>query len=156
MKKKNYSEGSLFGIPTKPEGYALGLIARCTQKSPTCLGFFFKPKYRSLPSLEQIQLNANDAVLVCWFGDLGLINGDWPIIGPLKNFKQDDWPVPLFRRIDLLDSTNGWLIEYPQNLPIFGVPIREIKVDVNSLAEFADEELFGSGALEITLSKLLQ
>ena len=156
MKKKNYGEGDWFGVPLKQGGYALGIIARSSHKSPSCLGFFFGSIYVNLPTIEKTQLlQAKNAVLIAWFGDLGLINGAWPIIGPSVKFDKKGWPVPLFKRIDNLDSNRGWLIEYPQDEPIFTQPLRVTPTTASSLNGIINETLHGYKALEIVLSKLL-
>jgi hypothetical protein len=154
VKKIKYREGDLFGIPIKPKGYYIGIVARCSPKSPTCLGFFFGKKFISLPGLDQVHQKAKEAILIAWFGDLGLIIGDWPIIGPINNFQAEEWPVPLFKRIDLLDPSFGWIVEYPQTAPVFTRSIGETRVEASSLEGLVEDELYGSKALEITLAKL--
>ena len=82
--KINYQEGDWFGVPLEGGGYAVGVLARF-RKGPygsNLFGYFFGPRRRALPSLEELKrLTPDDAINACHFGHLGLVQNEWPIIG---------------------------------------------------------------------------
>jgi hypothetical protein len=47
-------------------------------------------------------LEPGAAILRIRFGDLGLINGDWEILGKIPEWVREAWPMPGFVRRDLL------------------------------------------------------
>ena len=91
-----YEQGTWFGVPLKQGGYALGLVARCGEAGEA-LGYFFGPPQAELPDLSLMSQNTADlAILCCRFGDLGLIEQKWPIIGRAPVWDPAIWPVPKF------------------------------------------------------------
>ena len=114
-KKLPYEEGSWFAIPLEQGGYAVGCVARCTGKGPA-LGYFFGPKRAQVPSIDELaSLAPKDAIKVMQFGDLGLIDGSWPVIGRFPDWDRTKWPIPIFYNDDpLVDVT--WKVEYDDSL----------------------------------------
>ena len=49
------------------------------------------------------------------FGDLGIIEHEWPIIGPTPNWNRDAWPVPHFVRKDPILG-DLYIVEYSDSL----------------------------------------
>ncbi len=45
-------------------------------------------------------IRPENAILSVMFGDLGLINGEWDIIGQLPNWQRGEWAMPDFVRRD--------------------------------------------------------
>src|SRR5688500_15207999 len=89
-----YREGDWFAVPLRTGGYALGLAARSNRRG-IVLGYFVGPRSTQLPTVEQTQgLAAGNAVYVGMFGDLGLLHGEWPVIGQGTGFSRADWPLP--------------------------------------------------------------
>jgi hypothetical protein len=156
-KRINYPEGQWFAVPLTPDGFALGIIVRGSSKTKGGLGYFFGPKYFKLPTGEDTQnVGASDAVLITWFGDLGIVQGDWPLIESTRIFKREVWPVPKFARIDLVDNSRGWLVEYDQAGTGFTSPLRETPCPAHRLAGLPKDVLSGSGAVEKKLTYLLK
>jgi hypothetical protein len=94
-----YAEGDWFAVPLRSGGYAVGVIARLSNSrgANTALGYFFAPRIDPLPKLDQVErLKPADSILVRRFGDLGLHNGTWPIVGHSSQWRREDWPVPVF------------------------------------------------------------
>jgi hypothetical protein len=157
MKKKRrsnlpYKEGDWIAIPLQNGGYAVGLIARVPPGGKILLGYFFGPKRSEIPVLSDVEhYTAKDAVLIKMFGDLGLINGEWKVIGHSTSWKRDSWPVPLFVRKD--DISNRYtLIEYDNdNL----TEISERPCDIKEVEFLPKDGLSGYGAIEIRLTALL-
>ena len=99
---------------------------------------------------EVVQAAAKDAVLVERFGDLGIIQHEWPIIGPTPNWNRDSWPVPHFVRKDPI-SGDLYVVEYSDSL-------REScsrMVPQSDAIALPQDGLAGYGAVEIQLTKLL-
>jgi hypothetical protein len=101
-----------------------------------------------------MNLQPADAILMTWFGDLGIIEGSWPLIDTTRSFNRSDWPVPKFGRLDALDPSIGWLVEYDQDVSGFDVPeeTRCLPEDISGLPK---DVVSGAGAVEIRLTKLL-
>jgi hypothetical protein len=101
-----YEEGDVFGVPLEGDGWGLGLVARAAANGFVVLGYFFGPRRDDLPSAEDLPtLKREDAALVDMFGDRGLVEGSWPVIGPLEGWRREDWPFPAFRWTDAVSGT---------------------------------------------------
>jgi hypothetical protein len=143
-------------VPLRNGGYALGIITRGSYKTRGGLGYFFGPKYQNVPTDADTQSKqATDAILIAWFGDLGIIEGEWPLITSTRPFRREEWPVPKFGRIDALMPEKGWLVEYDPVKVGFGQVIRETRCRAEDVANLPKDGLYGAGAIEITLTKLL-
>src|SRR5262245_33669660 len=113
-RKRNYEIGDWFAVPLRSGGYASGLIARRSRRG-VLLGYFFGPKTNHIPSLQELEsLKPQAAVLVELFGDLGLLKGEWPILGRSKGWDLRDWPIPVFVRQDDLSGVSQ-LVEYSED-----------------------------------------
>jgi hypothetical protein len=100
-----YSEGDVFGVPLEGGDWALGVVSRAAPGGRIVTGHFFGPRRGSRPaSAELPDLRAEDAVAVERFGDLGLFDGSWPVLGSVPDWRRDDWPVPAFRRVDVVSG----------------------------------------------------
>lgn len=113
MKKQavSASDGDLFVVRSfEGKDIALGLIVRGGKKMIR-LGYFFR-----LTGLEYscdtsgIDLLPSSAIYVARFGGLKLRSGDWPVIGRLKDFSVEDWPVPIFVQTNILRNENEYFI----------------------------------------------
>lgn len=143
-------------MPLKDGGYALGVIVRGSYKTKGGLGYFFGPKYAEIPDEQETWLkNPSDAILIAWFGDLGIIWGKWPLIPSGRPFRREEWPVPKFRNIDPLNLNKGWLVEYRQESNGLELPIRRIYCDVKDLVGLPEDGDWGYEAIETVLTKLL-
>jgi hypothetical protein len=151
--KVAYCEGDWFAVPLRNGGFALGLAARVTKKR-SVLGYFFGPRKSEMPSPHDIgRLAAEDAVLICIFGDLGLANGEWPIIAKHESWQREKWPLPTFGHIDIVDSNKAFVRKYSDtDLDEF---VLEYEIAPEEARALPKDGLFGYGAVEITLTKLL-
>ena len=151
-----YSEGQWFAVPLRDGGYAMGIIVRGNYRTKGGLGYFFGPRYEGIPDGQETwRKQPSDAVLIAWFGDLGLIWGRWPLIPNTRPFQREEWPVPKFRRIDALDSSKGWLVEYNQETGGISEPVHETYCDAKSLTGLFEDGDYGYEAIENVLTKLL-
>jgi Immunity protein 26 len=153
LKRPQYEEGTWFAVPLRDGGYGVGLVARKARRG-VLLGYFFGPRRRDVPKLADVEeLTLAEAILVKLFGDLGLLEGSWPIIGRSRTWNRKAWPLPTFGR--LVDFTGRALrIEYSEdNLP---ETIREIPVSREEIEHLPEDGLSGAGSIEILLSKRLR
>ena len=151
-KRLPYKEGDWFAVPLRDGGYALGLVARMNGKG-SVLGYFFGPWREQCPTKEDTQgLSSADAILVRLFGDLGLLEGKWPILGRSDLWDRADWPLPAFARI-AVDKSRAWRVEYSE--ADINQVVREVPVNPNKVSHLPEDGLSGSGALEIRLTQLL-
>jgi hypothetical protein len=150
--KRNYEEGTWFAVPLRSGGYGFGLVARA--KNGCILAYFFGPRQKSLERLKQLALlNAKSAITVLRIGDLGLIRGEWPIIGKLPSWNRSDWPMPAFIRREPLPPFKNWRVYYADDDPT--KVVRE-ELESNDRCELLPAVLSGSGAAEIKLTQLLE
>ncbi|MFZ1074005.1 MAG: ribonuclease E inhibitor RraB [Verrucomicrobiia bacterium] len=149
--KTNYQEGTWFAVPLRQGGYGVGVAARAKQSC--VLAYFFGPRRESVPRLDEVSiLKANSAVTVLRAGDLGLVNGKWPIIGEAQMWNRSDWPVPIFIRREILPPFRNWRVYYSDDNP--NKVINE-ELEPNERPDLQNDCLFGYGAAEIKLTKLL-
>lgn len=152
----SYKEGQWFAVPLQDGGFALGLLARANPKTKIALGYFFGRKFCNLPNIEDVRTFApSDAILIARFGDQGIIDGKWPILGSDDAFRRQDWSVPKFARIDLLNSERGILIEYDSEGEWTAQPIRETPCIASVLTGLPFDGMLGSVAMEAKLSHVL-
>lgn len=147
-----YSEGSWFAVPLKPNGYALGLVARTSHRGGPFLGYFFGPRRKKKPSMKATEgLQADTAVKILMVGDLGLMEGNWTILGPTPSWTRSDWPVPQFvRRSEL--SRRAWKVTYSDD----DMNVLETEESIPYESEGLEPDtLFGYVAAEVVLSKVL-
>lgn len=144
-------------IPLEDHGFALGIIARADKKSDYLLGYFFPIRYSSPPNAETVAgLKPEDSVLIAWFSDFGIRDGEWLVLPNRRLFSRKEWPVPVFSRPNLVHPNKGFLIEYDQEEPISSHPIREITCDADQLTDLSVDRKSGHLALIRKLSSVLK
>jgi hypothetical protein len=145
-----YSEGSVFLVPLRKGGYARGVVARSSKEGKVLFGYFFGPPLESTEGVTLEDLHPADAIHRVLFGDLGLINGEWPVVGNVPNWDRAEWSMPDFVRRDDL-SKKAWLVRYSDDDPN--------RIEAEYPTEFDSklgrDSLSGYGAVEIVLTKLL-
>ncbi|MFI6706359.1 Imm26 family immunity protein [Nonomuraea sp. NPDC050478] len=144
-KRKPYGEGDIFAVPLRGSGFALGVVARVGRSGIT-LGYFFGPRLNCIPnSVEEGGFNSEVALKICLFGDLGLIQEKWKVLGRLSNWNRQSWPVPRFCRDGKLCVT------YDEST------LEEVRAEriPGGCAHLPVDGLEGAGYVEITLTKLL-
>lgn len=145
-----YEEGTIFSVPLRTGGYARGVVARANNEGKVLLGYFFGPQFTSANNMPIEDINPANSILCVRFGDLGLINGKWKILGKIPNWNRTQWPMPNFIRHDPL-SNRSWLVQYSDNDPNFV----EKESPVSNDCSLPHDLLSGYGAVEIKLTKLL-
>lgn len=146
MRIRGYSEGTWFGVPLGDDQYGLGVVARSNQKVGVILAYFFSPIFTSLPPMTNLPfLTSDDSIMVIHVGDLGLVNGEWPVIGKLKHWDRKQWPTPSFVRREPV-SNRCWKVVYSDddpNMIISETLISEVearKYDLDALAGYKSAE----------------
>jgi len=150
MRKTPCSEGSIFLVPLPTGGYARGVVARSSQR--ILFGYFFGPGFSRAEDVHLQGLTPDAAILKARFGDLGLVEGTWKIIGKLIEWDRSQWPMPSFVRRDPLGRLKPQLVRYSDKDP---AQVEAVDV-VESGAGLITDSLFGSGAIEITMAQILQ
>lgn len=150
--KLPYSEGSVFVLPLEGGGYARGVVARATKKGRVLFGYFFGPRLRSEDQASFDELVAHKAIMCLRFGDLGLINGEWPVLGALPGWDRNAWPMPRFVNRGIAGHGKSYLVEYSDTDP--NLEIGRWIIDDNP--ELPANSLSGYGAVSIKLDKALQ
>lgn len=152
-KKKTlpYREGSWIAVPLRDGGWSVGLVARCDGQG-IALGYFFGPRRETVPELaDVVDLEPADAIYRKRFGDLGLIDGDWPVLGEAEDWSRAAWPVPPLARIDA-EADRAWISIYADDDLRF---LGEDPCSVELAQRYPRDGLDGAGATEIRLTRLL-
>jgi Immunity protein 26 len=152
MKKLPYSEGSVFLVPLRKGGFARGVVARSTAAGKVLLGYFFGPQLASAEAAAALtDLSPANAIVRIRFGDLGLVNGEWQVVGRVPNWSRSEWPVPDFVRRDPLGRLKPRLVRYSDDDPNH----IDAEFEIDDDAGLATDSMSGYGAVEIKLTKLL-
>jgi len=147
-----YKEGDWFAVPLRDGGFAVGLVARARRQGKILFGYFFGPRRASPPSLDELAgLSPKDALRALCFGDLGMIEQKWPIIGQLPCWSREEWPMQDFVRRDEI-SGRAWRVRYSDVDPSEVIAEEAIS---SENAELENDGLFGYGAVELLLTHLL-
>jgi len=147
-----YQEGSWFSVPLRNGGHAVGLVVRCSREGKVILSYLFGPKRPGRASLGEVErLTPSDAIKALRIGDLGLMNGEWPIIGQTANWQRSAWPMPRFIRRDEL-SQRAWYSYYSEDNPAELLKDEPAAWGASSVDR---DSVLGAGAVEILLTKLL-
>ena len=153
MVRPNLVEGDWFAVPLREGGYAIGLVARANPNG-VLLGYFFGPRHKVMPSLLDVEdLEPGDAVLVGKFGFLGLKQGRWPILGRLRGWNRDSWPMPTLIRYEELTG-RSFRVYYDDNDP--NRLIREELIHPGRVESGPNDGLMGDGFLEKVLTTVLR
>lgn len=154
MPRGTYSEGDWFAVPLRDEGFAVGVIARAMpRKEGVLLGYFFGPRRSVPPALEALgSLSVSDAVMVEMFGDLGILSGEWLLLGRINGWDRAAWPIPEFGRFEELTG-RAFKVIYDDENP--NRVIREEQIDASELAGLPQDGLSGAGAVERRLTRIL-
>lgn len=149
-------EGTVVAIPVKPKGWVLGVYARVKtgRGRSVPFGYFFGHVFCTIPDESNIILLCpGDAILQGKFGDLGLIQGRWPIIGAIEPWDRHVWPMP-----DMMIKGSEFGIPYDQRIRFDeNDPSREIQREYVKPGKLnlPSASTPGSLALEIKLSMIL-
>jgi hypothetical protein len=149
-RKATYQNGSCFAVPLRTGGFAVGLVARNNGKG-IALGYFFGPRLSKVEEANLDELVPRDAIYVGKFGDLGLLNNEWPILGAVPQWNPRQWPLPPLVRVDEA-ANRAWISVYDEHS--FSC-LREQEVDPNTVSAFVADGTMGYGAVEVRLTKLL-
>jgi hypothetical protein len=115
------------------------------------MGYFFGPRLSSTDGVEWNDLDPAKAILRMRFGDLGLINGEWPIYAKVPDWNRSEWPMPDFVRRDPLGRLKPMLVRYMDNDP----NRVETEYAIDDDSGMLPDSSAGYGAVEIRLTKLL-
>lgn len=144
--------GDWFAVPLAGGGFATGLVARANPGG-VLLGYFFGPRVPQVPRLHDLKsLAARDAVLVGMFGDLGLIQGKWPLIRRLDEWVPAAWPMPVFVRYEELTG-RSFQVFYDEHDP--NRVVREVQVPPGEAEQGPRDGLMGAGYTETVLNQLV-
>jgi hypothetical protein len=143
-------------VPLNDGGYGLGLAAR-TSKTAAILGYFFSNRFDTPPKLEDMAIPTHDEViLVVHFGNVGLMQGSWSVIGQMPGWRREDWPMPAFGRKQLGFGIGPDLylrVRYDDDDP--AAPLGETRISREEYERLPQDGAAGSGWIEDRLSELL-
>jgi hypothetical protein len=152
VKKQKYREGSWVAVPLDPNGFAIGLVAR-KSRGGILIIYFFDKVFSKPPNLSELEtFTPEDAVKVGQVGDLGILNGEWKVIGELPDWNRSLWRIPNFVRREEF-SGRIWLVTYSDDNP--NLVLSEKRITEKDAAGLEKDSLWGYKSAEKKISKLL-
>jgi hypothetical protein len=146
--------GNWYAVPLSSGGYASVLVARASCRG-VLFGYFFGPRSVGLPAMSQlVALRPESAVLVSLFGDPGITDGGWPLIGTQPGWDSNDWPMPVFVHQDPLVPSRWFASHYPDDDPN-GIPT-VVTIDADAAAGLPDNGMRGHLLVERVLDAKLR
>ena len=150
-RKPPYNEGDFFSLPLPGGGRGVGLVARM-DGSGGIFGYLFGPRRDKDPEVSELAgLRPEEAVLLAQFGDLGILEQEWKVLGPMPNWDRARWPLTPFKRIDVINPRIALRVEYSDKLE----EIRNIRCSPEEVASLPGDSLYGYKALEMELDERL-
>lgn len=151
-KNINYSIGDCFSIPLREGGFGRGVIVRMDGEG-IVFSYFYGPLIEDANDLKiDSTITPGREVLVGQFGDLGLLNNEWEIIGHLKNWKSSEWDLPKFLRWEEGEDT-GVICAYDDTLEL--ISEESVLISDHDVSRIPEDRLMGYGSVEIKLTKIL-
>jgi hypothetical protein len=148
---KVVDEGTWFAVPLRSKGFAVGVVARTSPGGGVVLAYFFKKVWDQPPPLAEVKgFKAEDAVRVLRVGDLGLIDGTWPVLGRDPDWRRAGWTVPPFVRKDDL-SRRAWTVQYSD----CDANLVESETPTSYDTNLERDAVLGAGAVEVVMTRLL-
>jgi Immunity protein 26 len=150
------NNGDLFIVQQGDCRIALGLIARGGKRAGK-VGYFFRIElYDSAPDKTALILEPEQAIWIVKFGDLHILRGKWHLVGKLKGFTREAWPMPVFARHSEAFNTNH-ICTYDENDVSKGLetwPVDQVPSYIN-MSVIAEDGMAGAGYVEDYLMKIL-
>lgn len=149
--KNKIIEGDVYEIPLDSGGISVGVAARVPKRSNAILSYFFDLRtYEHRRERYIDNIKPENAILILRHSNMDLKNGSWPIVGRIKPWNREEWPIPIFIRRPLM-LNHSLKIRYEDN--DLYTESEAIKCDRN--ADGPDDALFGSRAVSLLLSHKL-
>lgn len=147
-----FSEGTWFALPLRSGGFAVGVVARTPAQGEVIVADLFGPKRSAVPPLAELaSLQPKGALRVIRVGDLGLVDGSWPMIGQAPRWRREEWRIPAYVRRDEL-GRKTWRVVYSDSHPNEVVSEEEVSYDATGMERDA---VFGAGAAELLMTRLV-
>lgn len=154
VKQRQYKEGQGFGIALGDMAYAMGLVARGSERTKVLFGYFFGPFGAEPPTIADLKCKSpQDAILSGMFGDSYLHKGRWPLLGQLEQWNREDWPFGPCGRVDLLIADRAYKTWYSDDDP--RQMIREVICTPADIIGLPKDGIMGAALVEARLKKLL-
>ena len=83
---------------------------------------------------------------------LGLLRGEWPVLGKVDPWEREAWPVPVFVRRSVVSNTPKKVI-YRE--PDFNIEAEILPCTEEEARQLPKDGILGYGAVEIRLTTLL-
>lgn len=106
---------------------------------------FFGPRLSGTADVRAEGVCPDNALLVGMFGDLDLLRGNWPLVGPVPNWQGGSWLMPAMVSVDE-QAGRAWVPQCDQGS--FDL-VSEKGIDITEADGFLPDRLMGSGAVEI-------
>ena len=125
-------------------------LGQALRKSPVRI--FFGPRLPAQARVEISDLDPDKSIFRARFGDLGLINGEWRILGKVPNWTRSRWPIPNLVIRDSRGPGRHTVLSYSDTDPMR----IEAEYPTDDDRGLLKNSLYGCGAIEITLNRLMR
>lgn len=151
MARVKYPEGTAFLVPLRNGGFARGVVARVNPRAACIFGYFFGPKHNEPSTVDLNGLDPQMAIASMRFGDLGIIKGEWKILGHIQEWNRDCWKMPDFIRREPI-ANRAWLVRYSDCDPARVEGEAPVPLDT----DLPEDSSWGCGAVELYLTQVLE
>jgi Immunity protein 26 len=153
--KQQYEEGDCFKVNLPKNKSAIGLVARGNSKKGGMLAYFYLDEFVNENLDESIDnLKASDSIAIWKVGDLGMINGEWKVIGKRSKWDRNDFPMPKCVREDVFQPGWGWIVQYSEDDMLESTSETRIELKEN-MEDFIRDGILGYGLAEELLSDIV-
>jgi len=151
MKKLPYDEGDCFGVPLPNGNFAVGIVVRHNRRGRV-FGHFFGPPMQA-PAIDAAW-RPEHAVLTGRFGDLGLIEHKWPVLGKFPGWDRNAWPFPRCFWLEPFPGRDIYFREYDERDFVLQNNVRVSRSEAN-IAGIPKDGDMGYVFVEKRLARLL-
>jgi Immunity protein 26 len=148
---KDFKEGTCFIVPLQNGQFARGIASRVDGEAGA-MGYFFGPPLKNAKdAVFDTSIRPKNTVLTGRFSILGMLLGEWPILGTLPGWNREEWPLPLFYR-EISGVGTKYLTKYTEDLKVIG----EYKLTTTEMPDnVCDDGSMGYGYVEAVLTMRL-
>lgn len=147
--------GDLFIVTKDGKELALGLVVRGGKKVGKLAYFFPMKIYWDVENKADLQLHHNQAIWAYAISSLSIEDGSWPLVGKLKNYTLDRWPMPLFWRKN--GYNEQYIVQYDEKdiaVSLNTWPLNDVPRDVD-VSFVIEDGLAGCGYVEDYIEDIL-
>lgn len=152
MRKSQLRPGDVFLVPLDKGSSAVGIVFRTNGRGIVFGQFFHRRFADDVVASGEFSLPSVGSILIAKFGDKFLAEGRWPVVGRVRNWRDERFPLPRFLRIDQA-GRYGFIAEYDEkSFECLGE--ERVPIETVDQSDFVPDRLLGASVVEAKLLKL--